>query len=55
MIVGLALLLAALAFRGASINRYVRSRLLISSALFGAYAGAAALVAFGRLPVDVVR
>ncbi len=55
MIVGLALLLAALAFRGASINRYVRSRLLISSALFGAYAGAAALAASGRLPADVVE
>src|SRR5436190_9260670 len=54
MIVGLALLVTALAFRGASINRHVRSRLLISSALFAAYTVAAALVAFGRLPADVV-
>ena len=53
MIVGGGLLLFALAMRSATINRYVRSRLLISAALFGGYALAAAFVASGRLPPDV--
>jgi small-conductance mechanosensitive channel/CRP-like cAMP-binding protein len=53
MIAGIALLLAALIARTTTINRYVRSRLLISALLFGVYAVAAALVASGRLPAGV--
>jgi CRP-like cAMP-binding protein len=49
MIAGIVLLLIALVARSATINRYVRSRLLISALLFGAYAVAAALVASRRL------
>jgi small-conductance mechanosensitive channel/CRP-like cAMP-binding protein len=41
--------------RSATINRHVRSRLLISSVLFAGYALAAALVASGRLPPAVAR
>jgi hypothetical protein len=40
MMTGAALLLVALVMRSATINRYVRSRLLISAILFGAYAAA---------------
>ena len=51
--IGLVLLLVTLALRGASANRLVRSRLLTSCVLFGAYALAAALAAYGPLPADV--
>src|SRR5437773_1283388 len=54
MIIGTALLLIALGIRSATVNRYVRSRLLISALLFGAYAAASALIAYGRLPATVV-
>src|SRR5262249_24889243 len=54
MIAGVALLLAALVARTTTINRYVQSRLLISALLFGGYAIAGALVAFGRLPAGAV-
>ena len=54
MITGAALLLIALLMRSATINRYVRSRLLISALLFGAYAAASALIAYGRLPATVI-
>ncbi|HKB10553.1 MAG TPA: mechanosensitive ion channel family protein [Vicinamibacterales bacterium] len=54
MIAGGALLLAALVARTTTINRYVQSRLLISALLFGGYAIAGALVAFGRLPAGAV-
>jgi small-conductance mechanosensitive channel/CRP-like cAMP-binding protein len=54
MTIGAALLLFALVVRSATINRYVRSRLLISALLFGAYAAAAALIAYGRLPATAV-
>src|SRR5262245_55524153 len=53
MIAGVTLLVLALVARTATVNRYVRSRLLISAVLFAAYAMAAALVAFGRLPAGV--
>ncbi|MBW8862473.1 MAG: mechanosensitive ion channel, partial [Acidobacteria bacterium] len=53
MIAGVVLLLIALVERSATINRYVRSRLLISALLFAAYAVAAALVASGQLPPAV--
>jgi small-conductance mechanosensitive channel/CRP-like cAMP-binding protein len=53
IIVGMALLLVALALRGGSANRLVRSRLLTSCLLFGTYAVAAALAAYGPLPPDV--
>src|SRR5262245_13643468 len=53
MIAGVTLLVLALVARTATVNRYVRSRLLISALLFAAYAMAAALVAFGRLPAGV--
>jgi small-conductance mechanosensitive channel/CRP-like cAMP-binding protein len=54
MITGATLLFLALALRGATINRYVRNRLAISAALFVAYTGASALVAYGRLPPTLV-
>jgi small-conductance mechanosensitive channel/CRP-like cAMP-binding protein len=54
MIIGAALLLIALVIRSATINRYVRSRVLISALLFGAYAAASALIVYGRLPATVV-
>jgi small-conductance mechanosensitive channel len=55
MIIGAALLVIALVMRGATVNRYVRSRLAISAALFAAYAGASALIAYGRLPAGAVN
>lgn len=55
IVVGVALLLLTLAFRSASVNRLVRSRLLTSAFLFGAYAIAATLAAYGPLPPDVAR
>src|SRR5262245_39156636 len=53
MIAGVTLLVLALVARTATVNRYVRSRLLISALLFAAYAMAAALVASGRLSPGV--
>ena len=55
IIVGIALLVVTLALRGASVNRLVRSRLLASSLLFGTYAAAAALAAYGPLPPEVAQ
>jgi small-conductance mechanosensitive channel/CRP-like cAMP-binding protein len=55
IIVGIALLVVTLAVRGASVNRLVRSRLLASSLLFGTYAAAAALAAYGPLPPEVAQ
>jgi hypothetical protein len=51
--VGSLLFLITLALRGASVNRFVRSRLTISCALFAIYAADSALVVFGRLPGSV--
>lgn len=53
MITGLALFLIALAARSGTLNRYIRSRLLISSLLFAVYAAAEALLAYGRVPPPV--
>jgi small-conductance mechanosensitive channel len=39
--------------RGVSVNRLVRSRLLASALIFGAYAAAGALAAYAPLPPDV--
>ena len=55
IIVGVALLLVTLALRGASANRLVRSRLLTSCLLFGTFALAAALAAYGPLPPGVAE
>ncbi len=55
LILGLVLLVGALAARGATVNRYLRGRLLVSSGLFAAHAIGAAAVASGRLPADVGR
>jgi small-conductance mechanosensitive channel/CRP-like cAMP-binding protein len=55
IVVGVVLLLVTAALRSASVNRLVRSRLLTSSVLFGAYAIAAALASYGRLPADVAQ
>src|SRR3954464_1772087 len=55
MIIGAALLVITLVMRGATVNRYVRSRLAISAALFAAYAGASALIAYGPLPASAVN
>ena len=54
MITGAALLVIALVMRGATLNRYVRSRLAISAALFAAYTAASVLIAYGHLPVAAV-
>ena len=50
LIIGAALFLITLALRGASVNRLVRSRLLTSTVLFGAYAIGGALAAYAPLP-----
>ncbi len=55
IIVGIALLLVTLALRSASANRLVRSRLTASCLLFGSYAAAAALAAYGPLPPEVAQ
>ena len=55
IVVGSALLLVTLALRGASANRLVRSRLLTSSLLFGAYAFAGVLAAYAPLPPEVAQ
>jgi len=55
IIIGVALLLVTLALRGASVNRLVRSRLLTSCLLFGAYAMGAVLVRYGPLPPEVAE
>ena len=55
IIVGVALLLVTLALRSASANRLVRSRLLTSCLLFGTFALAAALAAYGPLPPGVAE
>ena len=52
---GIVLLLGALALRGASANRYIRSKLLISAWMFAAYALAAALAAYAAVPPDAAR
>jgi small-conductance mechanosensitive channel/CRP-like cAMP-binding protein len=53
MIAGIVLAFVALATRGITVNRYVRSRLLISAILFGAYAFAAAVVLYAPVAVGV--
>ena len=55
MIIGAALLVITLVMRSATVNRYVRSRLAISAALFAVYAGASALIAYGPLPAGAVN
>lgn len=55
MIIALILLVVTLALRGASGSRYVRGRLLVSIALFAAYAFGAALRRYPRLATDVDR
>jgi small-conductance mechanosensitive channel/CRP-like cAMP-binding protein len=55
IVVGLALFLVTLALRSASANRLVRSRLLTSALLFGTYALAGALAAYGPLPPGVAE
>jgi small-conductance mechanosensitive channel/CRP-like cAMP-binding protein len=52
---GIVLLLATLAIRGASANRYIRRKLLVSAWMFAAYAAGAALVAYAGLTPEVVR
>ena len=55
IIVGVALLVVTIALRSASANRLVRSRLLTSCLLFGAYAIAAVLARYGPLPPEVAE
>jgi small-conductance mechanosensitive channel/CRP-like cAMP-binding protein len=54
MIIGAGLFVVAVALRSAAVNRFVRSRLLISALLFAAYAAASAVIAYGQLPAAVV-
>ena len=55
MIAGAALFVIALVLRSASANRLVRSRLLTSAVLFGAYTIGAALAAYAPLPPAVAQ
>ena len=52
IVVGVALLLVTVGIRGASANRFIRSRLLTSCLMFGAYAIAAVLDRYGPLPPE---
>jgi small-conductance mechanosensitive channel/CRP-like cAMP-binding protein len=54
MILGGGLMIVALLMRSATVSRYVRSRLLTSTILFGGYALAAALATYAPLPPAVV-
>ena len=53
IIVGITLLFLTLAIRAASVNRYIRSKLLISCWLFAAYAVAAAALRYTPVSADV--
>jgi small-conductance mechanosensitive channel len=53
LIVGITLLFLTLALRGASVNRYIRGKLLISCWLFATYAATAAVLAFTPVPADI--
>src|SRR5262249_5847206 len=54
MITGATLLVTALLLHSATVNRYVRNRLVISAVLFAAYTVAHALMVYGRLSPTVV-
>ncbi|HEY3043609.1 MAG TPA: mechanosensitive ion channel domain-containing protein, partial [Vicinamibacterales bacterium] len=55
LIVGITLLLATLAVRGASVNRHIRRKLAISCVMFAGYIVTAALTLYAPLPPDVRR
>jgi small-conductance mechanosensitive channel/CRP-like cAMP-binding protein len=55
LIAGLILLAATLALRRATVNRHIRGKLLISCALFAAYAVAEGLAAYAPISVDLRR
>jgi small-conductance mechanosensitive channel/CRP-like cAMP-binding protein len=55
LIVGITVLLATLAVRGASVNRHIRRKLSISGVLFTAYTVAAVLSLYAPLPSDIRR
>ena len=55
IVIGLALLLLTAGLRSASINRLVRTRLMGSCVLFGAYTIGAALAEYGPLPPNVAQ
>src|SRR6058998_3701820 len=55
VIVGIILLVAMLALRGATVNRHIRSKLLISCALFAAYAVTRALAGYAPISPDLAR
>ena len=55
VIVGIILLVAMLALRGATVNRHIRSKLLISCALFAAYAVTRALAGYAPISPDLSR
>lgn len=55
LIVGITLLLATLAVRGASVNRHIRRKLSVSGVLFAAYTVAAVLSLYAPLPSDIRR
>ena len=55
LIVGLVLLVVTLGLRSASVNRYVRGRLLLSSVLFAAYAMFGALADYAPLSPEIAR
>ena len=54
MFTGLGLLAAAIVLRGlAAKNRHIRAKLLVSAAVFAAYAGVAAMLRFGTLDAEL--
>jgi small-conductance mechanosensitive channel/CRP-like cAMP-binding protein len=55
LIVGIALLMATLVVRGASINRHIRRKLATSCVMFAAYTVLAVLTVYAPLPADVRR
>ena len=55
MFLGVVLLVAAVALRGAHGNRYVRGRLLVSAGLFAAQAVASAVVAYAPPSPEIAR
>lgn len=55
LIIGIILLVATFALRGATVNRHIRGKLLVSCALFAAYAVADGLAAYAPISPDLRR
>jgi small-conductance mechanosensitive channel/CRP-like cAMP-binding protein len=55
VIAGLALLVASLALRGATLNRHIRGRLILSASLFAAFTAAAIAIRYLPLADETIR